>query len=374
MIFWILVAALSALVTYWVTRPLLARQTSATPVGAGAADIAVYKDQLIEIDADLARGQISAAEAEAARAEVSRRLLRAGSDAAGTANTAPARAQLSRVHMAATAALPLVSLGLYLVYGSPDLPGLPLKERMAAAPERSSADELVAKVEARLREEPDDGKGWDILAPVYVAQGRFAEAVDAFANAMRILGETPRRLEGLAMADIRASDGLVTERARKAFERSLALEPKRIEPRLWLAFAQEQDGDLAGAAASYKALIAEAPADASWRKAVEERLAGVEAKASGKAPPAPEQAANAIANLPAEQREMIDKMVAGLASRLKENGNDLEGWLKLMRALKVLGRDSEAASALTDARKQFSGDGKALEAIDGLAKTLGLAS
>ena len=71
---------------------------------------------------------------------------------------------------------------------------------------------------------------------------------------------------------------------------------------------------------------------------------------------------------------MIDRMVSGLAARLKENGNDLDGWLKLMRSLKVLGRDSEATAALADAKKQFAQDGKAIEQIDGLAKSLGLGS
>ena len=94
----------------------------------------------------------------------------------------------------------------------------------------------------------------------FYAQGRFADAIDAYGNAMRILGENPRRLEGLAMADIRASDGIVTERARKAFERAAVLDPKRIEPRLWLAFAKAQDGGLEAAAADYRALIAEARA------------------------------------------------------------------------------------------------------------------
>ena len=74
------------------------------------------------------------------------------------------------------------------------------------------------------------------------------------------------------------------------------------------------------------------------------------------------------------QRAMIDQMVAGLADRLKTNGNDLEGWLKLIRALKVLQRDAEATTALSDARKQFAGNGEALEAIDCLAKSLWIGS
>lgn len=379
MIFWILVAVLTAAITFWVTRPLLKTEQDAfEPV---AADIAVYKDQLAEIDADAARGQISGAEADAARTEVARRLLRLPQGQGGEA--AQNKQPLKLLHTATTLALPLIALALYLAYGNPSMPGVPFKERLAAAPEKSTAGDLIAKVEERLRQEPNDGKGWDVIAPVYVAQGRYQDAVDAYANAMRILGETPKRLEGLAMADIRAANGLVTEKARKAFARTLEMDATRIDPKLWLALAKEQDGKLAEAAAEYKALIASASEDAPWRKAVEERLAAIEGgggpedssgKPSEPAPAASGPAAAGVAGLAPEQRAMVDKMVAGLATRLKENGNDLEGWLKLMRSLKVLGRDAEAAAALGDAKKQFAADGKALEAIDGLAKSLGMGS
>lgn len=388
MIFWILVAVLSAAVTYWVTKPLL--ESSQHNVEPLAADIAVYKDQLAEIDADLARGQISESEAAAARAEVSRRVLRLEPAGGAAANNASTSAPLKGLHTAATLALPLISLGLYLAYGNPALPGLPLKDRLAAAPEKSTAADLIAKVEERLRREPNDGKGWEVIAPVYVAQGRFGEAADAYAHAMRILGESAKRLEGLAMADIRAANGLVTEKARKAFARALELDASRVEPKLWLALAKEQDGKIVEAAAEYKALLAQASADAPWRRALEERLAAIEAGgpspqkpqsesgSSAVSPPAQGaeqgQGGGGVAGLAPEQRAMIDQMVAGLAQRLKENGNDLEGWLRLMRSLKVLGRDAEAATAVADARKQFSADGKALAAIDEMAKSLGLGS
>lgn len=375
MIFWILVAVMSAGVTYWVTRPLLTGKGDA--IAPAAADVAVYKDQLAEIDADLARGHISEAEAQAARTEVSRRLLRLTGQAEQGQESGPAQS-LKSIHVALSLALPVAALGIYLAYGSPNLPGLPLEARLAAAPEKATAADLIAKVEARLREAPDDGQGWEVIGPVYVAQGRFDEAVNAYANAIRLLGETPRRLEGLAMADIRASNGLVSEKARKAFQRALELEPARAEPRLWLALAKEQDGKTEEAVADYKALIAQAPKDAPWRTAVEQRLANLSGAgaAGNEAAPAPggNKPQASVADLPAEQREMIDRMVAGLAARLKENGNDLEGWLNLMRSLKVLGRDGEAAAALSDAKKQFAQDAKAMEQIDGLAKSLGLGS
>lgn len=385
MIFWILVAALASLVTFWVTRPLMRPAPPATP--ASAADIAVYKDQLAEIDADVTRGQLSPVEAEAARAEVARRLIRLPDGDASSQGKPVQTGRPTLAFVATTVAVPFLALALYLAYGNPGVRDAPLAERLAVAPEKATPADLIAKVEARLREVPGDGRGWDVIAPVYALQGRFDDAIEAYSNAIRILGETPRRLEGLATADIRGANGVVSKRARAALERAKVLAPDRLELQLWLTLAKEQDGDLAGAIADYKALLAKAGQDVPWREPVTARLAQLEGQAAGKSDtggptptPVPDagsppgNAQGSIAALPAEQRAMIDQMVAGLADRLKTNGDDLEGWLKLIRALKVLKRDAEATTALSDARKQFAGNGEALEAIDGLAKSLGIGS
>ncbi len=370
--FWIAIATLAAAVTLAVTRPLL-REPDSSSGNFSVADAAVYKDQLSEIENDRARGVLSEAESDAARAEVARRLLRAAEPALrpeAPANSLPAK--IGFLHTGATLAIPLVSLGLYLVLGAPGMPGQPLQQRLARTPTAASADDLVAKVEARLREVPGDGKGWDVIAPVYMAQGRFGDAADAYANANRILGETPERLEGFAMASIRATNGMVNEFARKALTRALSLDPKKQDLRIWLGLAKEQDGDVAAAVADYRALLAEAPADAKWRGAVEARIADVEARGSDLATsPA---ASQTPAELTPEVRAMAEKMVDGLAEKLRANAKDLQGWLMLIRSQKMLARDADAASALSEARRQFAGDGKSLGDIDKLAKELGLGS
>src|SRR5690606_10076792 len=127
-----------------------------------------------------------------------------------------------------------------------------------------------------LREHPEDGKGWDVIAPVYLRLQRFADAAHAFAEANRLEGESVRRLLGFAEATLLAENGIVTEPVRKAALRVLALEPGRIEVRVWLALAKEQDGDLAAAVAEYNDILGKAPQDAPWRSAVSERLAMVE--------------------------------------------------------------------------------------------------
>jgi cytochrome c-type biogenesis protein CcmH len=394
MVFWILVAGLVAAVTLAITRPLM--RPAPQPTGIADADIAVYKDQLKEIATDEARGTIAAGEAESARAEIARRILRANQDNPKT-ESSPRTSDRNRfilpVSIITSIALPVVSLALYLAYGAPGMPGEPLSERVAAT-DTTRPNDLVAKVEKRLREHPEDGTGWDVIAPVYYAMGRYGDAANAYRNAIRLIGENPHRLQGFANARIRIENGIVAEDARKALERILVLAPNSPEPRIWLALAKEQDGRLAEAAADYKKLIAEAPAGAPWRKALEERLASLGPEAGGTAasgqgrigdaapsaaPATPAPAANADASAvmsmsPGERQAFIVRMVDGLAARLKADGSDAAGWVKLIRAYQVLGRRDDAVRALIDARSNLKDNQVGLAQVEDLAKQLGLGS
>jgi cytochrome c-type biogenesis protein CcmH len=377
MLFWFLCAVMTAAVVYAVTRPLMAARTGTR--NPGAADLAVYRDQLKEIEADRARGVLGSAEAEAARVEISRRLLACADAQQRPAALAAAPGAAKIVLAAVTAGVPLAALALYLAFGSPGLPDQPSAPQERLALEKASVAQLVAQVEARLRERPEDGKGWDVIAPVYLAQERYQEAAQAFAKAIRLLGESTKRLAGFAEATVLANNGVVSEEARQAYEKILRLEPGRLEPRFWLALAKEQDGDLARAARDYESLLAEAPADAAWRGAVEERLRLVRGRlAAGNVPSAAGPTAEDVAaadKLPAEDRaRMIRQMVEGLAARLRADGKDLAGWQRLLRVYAVLGEKDEALRALAEARKAFAGDSAALSQLDALAASLGLGS
>ena len=386
MLFWILVGVLVAGVTLAITRPLT--RSAGPPVKAADADIAVYKDQLKEVVADAARGSLAAREAEAASAEIARRLLRSTETNAKSPDGGPGgRGRFAKpIYVVTSIALPVASLALYLAYGAPGLPGQPLSERIATASDTMKPNDLVAKVEARLRDHPDDGTGWDVIAPVYYAMGRYADAAAAYTNALRLVGESPRRLQGFANARIRAEDGVIPQDAKKALERILVIAPDSKEPRIWLALAKEQDGHLTDAAADYRKLIAEAPADAPWRKVLEERLAGLTPgagkgaadsngkQADGATPSSTPDAAAVSAMSPEERQAFIGRMVDGLAARLKANGTDAAGWLKLIRAYDVLGRRDDAIKALNDARTGLKNDKGGLASVEDLARQLGLGS
>ena len=386
MLFWILVAVLVAGVTLAITRPLT--RSSDAPVNSVDADSAVYKDQLKEVAADAVRGSLAAVEAEAARAEIARRLLRSTeANAKLSAREPGGRHRFAKsVYVLTSIALPVASLALYLTYGAPGLPGQPLSERIATASDTMKPNDLVAKVEARLRDHPEDGTGWDVVAPVYYAMGRYADAAGAYTNALRLVGESPRRLQGFANARIREENGIVPQDAKKALERILVIAPDSKEPRIWLALAKEQDGRLADAAADYRKLIAEAPADAPWRNVIEERLAGLtpggdksatdnNQKSGAASTPSSTPDAEAVSAMnPEERQAFIGRMVDGLAARLKTDGTDAAGWLKLIRAYQVLGRRDDANKALSDARVGLKSDKAGLARIEDLARQLGLGS
>ncbi|MEI9900789.1 MAG: c-type cytochrome biogenesis protein CcmI [Hyphomicrobium sp.] len=386
MVLWIGFAVLAAAVVWAVTRPLLDPDQSATP--GNDREIAVYRDQLTEIEAEREQGLLGPAEAEGARIELARRLIRHAEEAKA-AGAAPRSGLAQQAVIYAAAAIPVVGIGIYLTVGSPQLPARPYATRLEAPIDQATAGDLVARVEAHLRANPEDGRGWDVLAPVYLRTGDTAAAADAFQRAMRLLGESPKRLAGFARATIMAQDGIVSEPARQAYARLLALDAKAIEPQVWLAIAREQDGDLVGAMGEYRRLLGEAKDP--WTDLLGERLRAVTARLRGgnaTAPGAPagpgasppaaappgDAAAGVAAMAPGDRAKFIGQMVDGLAARLKENGNDLEGWMRLVRSYVVLGRREDAAGALASARGHFSGDEKSLAQLHELAESLGLGS
>ena len=377
-------AVLTAAVLAALLHPLL--RPAARPPAAADADLAVYRDQLSELEAERTRGLIPDIEAEAARTEIARRVL-ASADRVAVEETSSSAAHHGRVRnvgLGLAIALPLATMALYLFVGSPGMPGYPFSARTGTSIDAAGLPQLVARVEARLREHPEDGEGWDVIAPVYLKQARYAEAVDAFTRAIAALGETPRRLAGLAEASVLRHDGMVTETARVSYEKLAKLEPSRPEPRFWLAVAQEQDGRISDAVAAYDALLRDAPADASWRTAVAERRDAARARLSptdtSRAPvvadrgPTADDVAAAERLTPEARTEFINQMVAGLAERLRQDGADLAGWQRLIRAYMVLGRNTDALSALADARRAFANEPPSLAVLDALAKSLRIES
>jgi cytochrome c-type biogenesis protein CcmH len=365
---WFILSLMTAAAVFAVLWPLSRRRGAA---GSGS-ELAVYRDQLGEVARDRESGRLGKIEAEAARIEISRRLLAAADAADGRqAQSAPGPDWRRRaVALAAIIALPMGAGALYLALGSPMLPGQPYAERRNPPQEQRSLASLVAQVEAHLEKNPDDGQGWEVIAPVYLQMGRLNDAVKARGNALRLLGPDAARESDLGEALTAASNGIVTADAKAAFERALKLDAQEFKARYFLGVAAEQDGRREEAAETWRKLLADAPAGAAWAAQVRDSIARV----SGKPAPGPSaDDVKAAENLTPEQRaEMIKGMVAGLAERLKTDGSDVEGWLRLLRAYNVLGDRDKAKAAAADARRALAGDAAKSQRLEALVKELGL--
>lgn len=367
MALWFVFALMTAAAAFAVLWPL-SRRGEAVREGS---DANVYRDQLEEVSRDADAGLIGRPEADAARVEISRRLL-ASADA-NVLRPAPALSHTGwrrAVAVLALVALPLLALGVYARLGSPGLGDVPLAQRVAAPSSAQPMDVLVAKVEAHLEKNPTDGRGWAVLAPVLAKLGRFEDSVRAYRNALSYDADTAERRADLGEAIAAGAGGVVTAEAIAEFERAVALDPNEVKGRFFLGLAAEQDGRATDAAAIWRDMLAKAPADAPWRPLLQTSLARVGGVAAPALPP--EAMAAAKDMNPADTDSMIRGMVERLATRLKANGDDVEGWLRLVRAYMVLGDREQAKAALGDARQAVSGNADRLRQLNDGSRDFGL--
>lgn len=378
MFFWAAAILLTACAVLSVLLPLMRKPRQAG--AAGANDLEVYRDQLAELDRDAARGLIGQAESDEARAEIGRRILKiAERDAQPDAKTG-AGIGMRAVASFAVLAIPLVSWGLYGLVGSPDLPSQPLAARLAVDPAEAPIETLVARAEAHLQAVPDDGKGWDVLAPIYFRLGRFADAADAYQRSIKLLGATANRESGLGESIAAAADGLITAEASDAFQRALQLEPRHNKATFYLASAKAQQGKIAEAAEEWRTMRQGLPGDSPWVEVVDQAIAEAERRLTGvkaaEAPKGPSQAdVEAAAGMSTQDREaMIGSMVAQLDARLKENPKDAQGWQRLVRSYVVLGKPDAARDALARGLAALGEGTPEASDLTALATSLGVAT
>jgi cytochrome c-type biogenesis protein CcmH len=372
-----LLALLTGLAVFAILWPLSRR--ARTSDEHQPVDVAFYKAKLAEIDRETANDLLSAEDAEAAKTEAARRLLRAAeSDPAlsavppkdRVASSAAAQWRLRLAAILALSVVPAVSIGLYLYLGHPSWPDEPLAARLNAPGQNMTLAEAVAKVEAHLRKDPNDGRGYEVLVPAYLRLGRIEDAVRVAGLAMQKLGATPDRQAIYGETLVYASRGVVTEAARELFQKAANANPPPEKALYYLGLAANEDGDKAKAASYWQKLLAMMPQGSRARADLEKRIAALE----GKAPPQASEAAAIARMTPEAQAAAIHGMIDRLAARLAQNGNDIEGWLRLVRAYKVINEVDKARAALATARHDFSGDAQATARIDALARELGLDS
>ena len=362
MLIWIIFAVMTGAAIFALLWPLGQGRMAAFADAADATSL--YRAQLGEIDRDLARRLIGPSEAEAARTEAARRLLRASGDEAAPAGETESSLRRRRASSAlALSCVPLLALLVYGAYGSPGNPDQPLSARLQADPSRQDFALALSRIETHLASNPSDGKGWSVIAPVYLRQGRYDDAASAFAAAIRHGEASSEAHAGLGEARTLAAGGVVTAAARESMAEAVRLDQTNARARFFLAIGKEQDGDAPGAIAALRELLGDAPADAPWSAAVRQRLERLEGETAG----------NAITALaPADRQAAIRAMVDGLAERLKAGGGTLPEWTRLIRSQTVLGDKPAARDSLATARERLALDVPALAELDVLAGELSL--
>jgi cytochrome c-type biogenesis protein CcmH len=365
MTLWFVFAMMTAAAAFAVLLPL----SRGTRAGREGSEANVYKDQLAEIARDAEAGLIAAPEASAARVEISRRLL-ASADAERAPATSSKTGWRRAVSVLALVGLPVVAVGVYLPLGSPRLGDVPLAQRAKPPAASQPLDNLVAQVEAHLEKNPTEGRGWTVLAPVLVKLGRFDDAVKAYRNAIAYAGETAERRADLGETMAMAAGGVVTADAKAEFDRALALNADEVKSRYFLGLAAEQDGRANDAVTIWRTMLEKAPADAPWRSMLQSELARI---GGAKVQALPDDTMAAAKDMSeADRSAMIRGMIDRLAGRLKQNGDDVEGWLRLVRAYMVLGDADKAKGAQVDARQAVGGSAERLKQLNDGLKNLGL--
>jgi len=377
----VIAAVMTAIAAAAVAWPLLRRP--AKPAAKRAEyDLAVYRDQLGEIERDRERGLLDAAEAEAARIEVQRRMLAAADARSAAEAPPPVPGRVLAGGLAA--ALSAAAFGLYFVLGSPDLPNFPFAGRnlggdkvaQRASPEHVEVAGLAAKLAARLKDNPNDLDGWILLARTYGTIGEFGQSAQAFRRALELSGGRADLAADYGETLVQAADGQVTAEAFRLFNDIVAADPINPQARYYVGLALAQQNRVREALQAWVDLRAVSPAGAPWLDAVNDQIGRAEAElklAAGSVQPSaaalaaarqrpptaaagpPAQAAQpgpsaadmeAASQMSAADRsQMIGGMVARLAERLKENPDDLEGWRRLARAYQVLGETDKAKEA-----------------------------
>jgi cytochrome c-type biogenesis protein CcmH len=370
--FWIIAGSLVLVALILLLMPLV--RSTGRDSEQGESVVALFRRQLANFETEVAQGRLDPKEAADTRAEITRRMLAAADQESDDLRLGGGRSSEMpwRVGAAVGIAglLPAAALAVYAAVGTPAAID-PARGAAAAGEGPHDRAKLAAAAEQlkeRLAREPGHVEGWVLLGRTFASLERFADARQAYDQAIALAPNEPRLHAELGELIVLTAGGVVAPEAQAEFAKA-GDDPRA---RFYSAEAALQRGDREGAKSALKALLATAPAEAPWRQAVAERLAEIapdEQPSSAGGSPSPTPAgppsagpssrdvAAAQSMSPEERQAMIRGMVERLAKRLEQNPDDKEGWNRLAHAYDVLGESEKAASARTRAA-QLQGSGR----------------
>jgi cytochrome c-type biogenesis protein CcmH len=377
-VFWFVAAGITIAVVGFISRPLWSGGSAAAASASGRPeDVAVYKRQLAELERDVELGLIAESEAISSRHEISRRLLLA--DKVGTESPAGAGilsgTQRKVIAGLVIVAVPVTALLVYFVNGVPSYSDLPYAKRCPDFEREEFMNEdvrlIVDCLAVRMDQNPQ-AEGLGTLGRFYNSLGRHTDASQAYASALELSGPNVEYLEGLGVSVTSANQAFISEVASEAFRQANKLDPKSPTSRYYLAEFEYQNGNDIEALRQWVDLLEETEPGTPLYDIVNQRIGrGIEqSQAQSNAPVAPAE----LEFENEDQAAMVRSMVDGLALRLKEDPNDLEGWLRLIRSHSVLNEVEKAQAAISTATLTFLADPAALEQIIALSEELSLTS
>ncbi len=320
---------------------------------------AFFRHQLDGIDRDLEAGRLSRDEATAARAELAREVILHEKEATGQARGFGGRA----IMLASLPIVAITSLGVYAWIGRADLPAAPLEGR--EVPVQMSVTDInaaIATVEAQLEQTPNDVRGWLVLAPIYMEQGRFSEAANAWRRVLSLEAPTADRETNLAEALIMANGGQADEEAITLLRSAMAADPIHIRSRFYMAGELTQSGQYDEAVALWQDLLGLATGEEAWvdtaRSGLVAAQAGLQSGTLGESEP------------DATMDVMIRGMVDGLAARLYDEGGPAADWMQLVRSRRQLDGEDAARADLERGLAALSGQDRL--ALEDFGREMGL--
>ncbi len=337
-------------------------------VGRKSGTMAIFRDQLNEIEADIKRGVLSETEAGSASIEIKRRMLALERPDNGADEQTEGVTTHSRsgrwLPIAGAVLVPVVAVGLYVVLGSPDTPSQAYASRIAETQEAARIAELTERLQKRLEADPQSPtEAWILLGQTYMKMGRYDDAVYAFAKLINRPDATSGTFSQFAEALFAAENGIVTPKAEAAADQALVLDPDNVAGTYYKALALDQSGAQRRAFDMLKERLERENSFAQWMPtllAQANRIAaaigeppiqlGPVARLNTPGPTASDvEAASEMS--PEDRQAFVQSMVERLARRLEHEPGDLDGWLRLARAYTVLGDKSKALDAYRSAEK-----------------------
>lgn len=405
-LFWVATIFLATAMAGLLALALLRGQRHTGP--AEAFDLQVYRDQLTEVDRDLARGVISQEDAERLRTEISRRILSADSKAQASGD-AGAQSQVLSAAVATVMGALLVG-GSYWIYtqiGAPGYGDLGLAARMEMAetarqnrPSQAEAEAempttaapeiqpeyaaLVQRLRGAVAERPGDLQGHVLLARSEAAMGNYVAAYEAQQQVLSIKGDDATGKDYADLADmmVLAAGGYVSPEAERVLEAALTRDPENGVSLYYMGLMMAQTGRPDVAFRLWDRLLRQSPPDAAWLPPILAQIEDMAFRAGVADYQVPRMAGmpgpsasdvEAAGEMSVEDRqEMIRGMVARLSDRLATEGGTPEEWARLISSLGVLGDEAQAIAIWNNAQEVFADNPEALDIVREGARAAGL--